>query len=76
MIIDCLAGIHILAQDLLISKELALKQLFANSSALRFKLYATNSPYDSKDLLKAHGYRWSINQSNKHRAWSIELAEG
>jgi len=74
-IIDCLAGIHILAQDLLISKQLVLKQLLTNSGALRFKLWATNSPYDSKDLLKARGYRWSMNQNDKHRAWSIELKE-
>jgi len=74
-IIDCLAGIHILAQDLLISKELVLKQLLTNAVALRFKLWATNSPYDSKDLLKARGYRWSMNQNDKHRAWSIEVIE-
>ena len=74
-IIDCLAGIHILAQELLVSKELVLKKLLANSSTLRFKLYATNSPYDSKDLLKARGYRWGINQNDKNRAWSIELTE-
>jgi hypothetical protein len=36
---------------------------------------ATNSPYESKDLLKARGYRWSMNQNDKHRAWSIELTE-
>jgi DNA polymerase-3 subunit epsilon len=74
-IIDCLAGIHILAQDLLISKELVLKQLLTNSGALRFKLWATNSPYNSKDLLKARGYRWSMNQNDKHRAWFIEVIE-
>jgi len=74
-IIDCLAGIHILAQDLLISKQLVLKQLLTNSQALRFKLWATNSPYDSKDLLRARGYRWSNNQTDKHRTWSIELTE-
>ena len=74
-IIDCLAGIHILAQNLLISKELVLKQLLTNAVALRFKLWATNSPYDSKDLLKARGYRWSMNQNDKHRAWSIEVIE-
>lgn len=74
-IIDCLAGIHILAQELLVSKELVLKQLLTNAVALRFKLWATNSPYDSKDLLKARGYRWSMNQNNKYRAWSIEVIE-
>lgn len=75
-IIDCLAGIHILAQALPLSKELVLKQILTNSEALRFKLWATNSPYDRKDLLKARGYRWSMSQSDKYRAWSIELKEG
>jgi len=74
-IIDCLAGTHILAQDLLISKGLVLKQLLTNAVALKFKLWATNSPYDSKDLLKARGYRWSMNQNDKYRAWSIEVIE-
>ncbi|WPY01695.1 DNA polymerase III PolC-type (plasmid) [Candidatus Trichorickettsia mobilis] len=74
-VIDCLAGIHILAQSLLNSQELVLKQLLTNALAVRFKLYATNSPYESKDLLKARGYRWSMNQNYKYRAWSIELTE-
>ena len=74
-IIDCLAGTHILAQDLLISKGLVLKQLLTNALALRFKLWTTHSPYDSKDLLKARGYRWSMNQNDKYRAWSIEVTE-
>ena len=74
-IIDCLAGIHILAQELPNSQQPVLKQLLTNALAIRFKLYATNSPYESKDLLKARGYRWSMNQNDKHRAWSIELTE-
>jgi len=74
-IIDCLAGIHILAQELPNSQQPVLKQLLTNALAIRFKLYVTNSPYESKDLLKARGYRWSMNQNDKHRAWSIELTE-
>ena len=74
-IIDCLAGLHILAQELPNSRQAVLKQLLTNALAVRFKLYATNSPYESKDLLKARGYRWSMNQNDKHRAWSIELTE-
>ena len=74
-VIDCLAGIHILAQELPNSKQLVLKQLLTNALAIRFKLYAINSPYDSKDLLKARGYRWSMNHNDKHRAWSVELTE-
>ena len=56
-VIDCLAGIHVLAQELPSSRQPALKQLLTNALAIRFKLYETNSPYESKDLLKARGYR-------------------
>ena len=72
---DCLAGIHILAQNLPNSQELVLKRLLSNALAIRFKIYATDSPYDSKDLLKARGYRWSMNQNDKYKAWSIEVTE-
>ena len=74
-ITDCLAGIHILSQESLISKQPVLKQLLESALAIRFRLWATNAPYDSKDLLKTHGYRWSMNQNDKQRAWSIELTE-
>jgi DNA polymerase-3 subunit epsilon len=74
-IIDCLAGIHVLAQELLVSKQLALKQLLNNSKQLTFKLWATNAPYAHKDLLKERGYRWSTHQVNNYKAWTIELSE-
>jgi DNA polymerase-3 subunit epsilon len=74
-IIDCLAGIHILSQELPNSNISILKQLLDNAGQLRFKLWATNSPYESKDLLKARGYRWSNPQTDKHKAWFIELTE-
>jgi len=72
---DCLAGVHLLAQKLPKSQVPVLKELLTQSAALRFKLYAVNSPYDSKELLKGRGYRWSMNQNDKYRAWSIELIE-
>ena len=72
---DCLAGVHLLAQKLPKSQEPVLKELLTQSTAIRFKLYAVNSPYDSKELLKARGYRWSMNQNDKYRAWSIEVTE-
>jgi len=74
-ITDCLAGVHILAQNLLISQQPVLKQLLESALAIRFRLWATNAPYESKDLLKTRGYRWSMNQNDKQRAWYIELKE-
>ena len=74
-ITDCLAGIHILAQELPISKQPVLKQLLESALAIRFRLWAINAPYDAKDLLKTRGYRWNMSQNTKYRAWSIELKE-
>ena len=56
-IIDCLAGIHVLAQNLLNSKQLVLKRLLDNALQLELKLWAKDASYDCKDLLKARGYR-------------------
>ena len=64
-ITDCLAGVHILAQDLIISQQPVLKQLLESALAIRFRLWAINAPYDTKDLLKIRGYRWSMNQNDK-----------
>lgn len=74
-ITDCLAGVHILAQKLPISQQQVFKQLLTSALAVRFRLWATNTPYESRELLKAHGYRWNMNQNGKQRAWYIELTE-
>ncbi|ARD88228.1 hypothetical protein A3305_07645 (plasmid) [Rickettsia amblyommatis] len=50
---DCLAGLHLLAQTLPISKQPALKQLLISCNKTRFKIWTKNAPYDTKDLLKA-----------------------
>jgi len=74
-IIDCLAGIHILAQNLINSKKPVLKGLLDNAMQLEFKLWAKNAPYDTKDLLKARNYRWGMHPTNNYRAWSILISE-
>ena len=74
-IIDCLAGVHILAQKLPISEEQVLKSLLNSALAVRFRLWATNTPYESKDLLKGRGYRWNMNQNGKQKSWYIEVTE-
>ncbi len=74
-VIDCLAGIHILAQELPGSQELVLKQLLTNALKLRFKLWAVGAHYDCKDLLRERGYRWENHQTNDYKAWSIEVIE-
>ena len=72
---DCLAGIHILSKTLPVSKKLVLKSIIDSSNQLRFKLWAINSPFDAKELLKARGYKWNMEIGSKHRAWAVEITE-
>ncbi|AAY62304.1 3'-5' exonuclease [Rickettsia felis] len=74
-VIDCRAGLHLLAQTLPITKTLVLKQLLNNCHKTRFNVWVHNAPYDSKDLLKSRGYRWSINPQANYKAWMIEVFE-
>ena len=74
-IIDCLAGIHILAQNLINSQKPVLKRLLDNAMQLEFKLWAKNAPYDSKEQLKARNYRWGMHPTNNYRAWYISIPE-
>jgi DNA polymerase-3 subunit epsilon len=72
---DCLAGLHLLAQTLPISKQPVLKQLLINCNKTRCKIWAKNAPYDTKDLLRARGYRWSNHTQDNYKAWMIEVFE-
>ncbi|HJD59400.1 MAG TPA: DNA polymerase III subunit epsilon [Rickettsia endosymbiont of Omalisus fontisbellaquei] len=74
-VIDCLAGLHILAQNLPISKEPVLKQLLTNCHKTSYKIWAKNAPFETKDLLKTRGYRWSIHPQENYKAWMIKINE-
>lgn len=62
--IDCLAGIALLAAPLP-NGEPALRILLESARKSRTMIRAVNSPFETKDTLKARGYRWDSN----HRAW-------
>ena len=72
---DCLAGIHILSKILPISKKLVLKSIIDSNNQLRFKLWAINAPFDTKEVLKARGYKWNIEIGDKYKAWAVEITE-
>lgn len=68
---DCLVGVHILTQTLPVSKELAFKTLLNNSLQKTYIIWAVNSPFASKDILKARGYRWNDGNNGKPKSWFI-----
>ncbi len=62
--IDCLAGIALLASSLP-GGEPVLGELLASARKTRTLIRAVNSPFETKDILKARGYRWD----NEGRVW-------
>ncbi len=71
---DCMALLEVLARPLP-SGDLALKRLLDNARKNTFRIWATNSPFERKDDLKARGYRWSDGAGGKTKAWWIDVAE-
>lgn len=72
---DCLAGIHLLSQDLPTSGRTALDTLLENARRKTMRLWAEGSPYESKDLLKARGYRWNNGDDGRPKAWFRDVPE-
>ncbi len=71
---DCLAAIELLALNLPKSKVPSLSQLLKCAEAPTWRIWAENSPFDLKDLLKARGYRWSDGTMGP-KAWYIDVTD-
>jgi len=56
--IDCLALLEVLRRSFGESGAAALKVLLESARAPSFRLWANNSPFESKDVLKKRGYWW------------------
>jgi DNA polymerase-3 subunit epsilon len=67
---DCWALIALLNQVLPQSQQTALLALLEKLNQAQQKVYAIQSPFETKDMLKARGYRWSPDL----RCWSRVVA--
>jgi DNA polymerase III subunit epsilon len=56
---DCYAGVHLLAQPFKGGDTTVMTRLREGARRTEVRLWAVGSPFESKDLLKARGYRWS-----------------
>ncbi len=72
---DCLAAIELLAGQLPRSGGRAMTQLLERARRPTWRIWAENSPYDSKELLKARGYRWNGDSNPNPRAWYIDVSD-
>lgn len=69
--VDCHALLQVLARSVPKSPATGLSHLLAASAQPSFKLRATGSPFESKDQLKARGYRWDA----EAKVWFCTLAD-
>jgi DNA polymerase-3 subunit epsilon len=68
---DCHALLAVLAAPLPQAGTTGLARMLAAALEPSYRLSATNAPFDSKDVLKARGYRWNADQ----RVWQIRLPD-
>jgi DNA polymerase-3 subunit epsilon len=72
---DCLAAIELLARVHPGRGRTGLAQLLERARRPVFRIWAENSPFELKDLLKARGYRWNGEGGGAPRAWYIDVDE-
>ncbi len=72
---DCLATIELLAMRLPRSGVTGFSRLLDGARAVTWRIWAENSPFDLKDVLKARGYRWNGDPGPQPRAWYIDVSE-
>jgi len=72
---DCRAAIEILARPLPRSGALAMTRLLEEARKATCRIWAENSPFDFKDILKARGYRWNGDANGRPRSWYFDVAE-
>jgi DNA polymerase-3 subunit epsilon len=72
---DCLAAIELLASPLPVSTTTGLARLLENARKPTWRIWAENSPFDLKDVLKARGYRWNPDGTPFPKAWYIDVSD-
>jgi DNA polymerase-3 subunit epsilon len=65
--VDCRALLELLRHPLPKSKQIALHALLTQAAEPVLRLWATGSPFDSKDVLRIRGYRWDAARKVWHR---------
>ena len=73
---DCDAAIELLSRPLPRSQRRALAVLLEAARQPTYRVWAENSPFEQKDVLKRRGYRWSGDAGCPPRCWYVDVAEG
>jgi DNA polymerase-3 subunit epsilon len=68
---DCIAGVHVLSRTLPKAGVPAMAALLASARRQEVLFRAVGAPFETKDLLKARGYRWRPDR----KVWWKEVPE-
>ena len=71
---DCYAAIHVLATPLP-SGRTPFSCLLENARRKTVRVWAINSPYEAKNLLKDRSYHWSDGRGGRQKGWHVEVPE-
>jgi DNA polymerase-3 subunit epsilon len=72
---DCRALLEILAFELPTTGTPALAVLLEQARKKTMRVWAEQSPFDLKDLLRRRGYRWSDGSDGRPRSWYVDVDE-
>jgi DNA polymerase-3 subunit epsilon len=73
---DCLAAIELLATPLPVTGTLGMHRLLESARQPTWRIWAENSPFELKDVLKARGYKWNGDGTPFPKAWYVDVEDG
>ena len=71
---DCRALLEVLRRPLPKSGEIAWHHLLEAGARPSYRIWAVDAPFESKDLLRARGYRWDAGRRCWHRTMDFDEA--
>jgi DNA polymerase III subunit epsilon len=72
---DCRALLEILSSDIPKLNRSALSILLERARRKTVRIWAEQSPFELKDVLKRRGYRWSDGSDGRPRSWYVDVDE-
>nr|WP_303649487.1 3'-5' exonuclease [Asticcacaulis machinosus] len=72
---DCFALLEVLTAGDDLDGTSPFVELYQASLQSRARIWALNSPFEAKDLLKGRGYRWSDGSDGQPKSWWTEVGE-
>jgi DNA polymerase-3 subunit epsilon len=71
---DIRATLQLLSLPLPNSKRLAMRALLDQARSPTFRIWAAGAGFDTKDQLKARGYKWSAGEGGRPKSWYRDVA--